>query len=156
MKAKKLVAVLRSVALVLSFTCAPAFAASSVNGNTVSTTLKSGATVNLNGTSQYKAYKSGSSIVVKYTKDRKKSATKVTIPSYITVKGKKYKVYSIASKVFKGTKCKTLTIKSTKIKASVAKKAIKSSKVKYIKVPKSMYKAYKKYFKHTKIKVKKF
>ena len=55
-------------------------------------------------------------------------------------------VKSIAPKAFKGTGVKRLIIKSTKLTKKGVKNALKGSKVKTVKVPKSMKKAYKKFF----------
>lgn len=155
MKAKKTMAVLCSVGLAMSLACGSAFALGSTSGKTNPVIIKDGATITIGGNATYVADKVGKTVVVKYTKVAKKNATTATIPSYITVKGKKYKVTSISTKMLKSTKVKTLTVKATKIKASSIKKAVKGTKVKTIKVPKSMYKTYKKIFKNSKIKIKK-
>lgn len=66
-----------------------------------------------------------------------KTVTKVVL-------GKKVKKISKSS--FKGTKVKTIEVKSKKLTKKNVKGSLKSSKVKTVKVPKAKKKAYKKYF----------
>lgn len=66
-----------------------------------------------------------------------KTVTKVVL-------GKKVKKISKGS--FKGTKVKTIEVKSKKLTKKNVKGSLKSSKVKTVKVPKAKKKAYKKYF----------
>jgi hypothetical protein len=82
-----------------------------------------------------------------YTGPVKKTKKTATVAATVTKNGYTYKVVSIKAYAFKGSKAKTITIKSKKLK-SISKKAFNGSKVKkskiVVKVPKSKYKAYKK------------
>jgi len=82
-----------------------------------------------------------------------KKAKKVTVPATVKIKGKTYKVTGISVKAFKGTKTKTVTIKTKKLTKKSVKGSLKGSKVKTIKVKvgkksvnKKYVKKYKKFF----------
>ena len=144
-----------------------------------STGAKPGSKVTVSGST----YKVNAGTQVTYTA-KKKAAAAVTVPATVKIKGKTYKVTSIAANAFKGNKAvkkitvgknvtkigknafggckklKTIVIKSTKLKASkVTKGAFKGiTKKTVIKVPKAKLKAYKKMFRkkglNKKVKVK--
>ena len=144
-----------------------------------STGAKPGSKVTVSGST----YKVNAGTQVTYTA-KKKAAAAVTVPATVKIKGKTYKVTSIAANAFKGNKAvkkitvgknvtkigknafggckklKTIVIKSTKLKASkVTKGAFKGvTKKTVIKVPKAKVKAYRKMFRkkglNKKVKVK--
>ncbi len=165
MKFKKVIATLTATALAASIACAPAFAANSVTNKTTPATPKAGSTIKVTTSgkttstniAKVTVVKSGNTVALKYTSlaskyKKKKSVKTFTIAK--TIKG--YKVTGIAKKFFKGSKIKTVKVKSVSISAKAMKAAVKGSKVKTIKVPKKLYKAYKKAFKNTKFKIKKY
>ena len=95
---------------------------------------------------------SASAKTVAFTK-AKKSKKSATVPATVTVNGVKLNVTSIAPKAFKGTKVKTLTVKSKKLTKKSVKGSLKGSKVKTVKVKvgkkkenKNYVKKYKKIF----------
>lgn len=128
---------------------------------------KTGSKVTVSGNT----YKVNSGSQVTYTA-KKKAGKTVTVPATVKIKGKTYKVTSIAANAFKGNgkiqkvtlgknitkigknafsnckKLKTIVIKSKKLKASgIAKNAFKGlTKKTAIKVPKAKKKAYQKLF----------
>lgn len=77
----------------------------------------------------------------------KKSKKSATVPATVTVNGVKLNVTSIAPKAFKGTKVKTLTVKSKKLTKKSVKGSLKGSKVKTVKVKVGKKKENKKYVK---------
>lgn len=77
----------------------------------------------------------------------KKSKKSATVPVTVTVNGVKLNVTSIAPKAFKGTKVKTLTVKSKKLTKGSVKGSLKGSKVKTVKVKVGKKKENKKYVK---------
>ena len=165
MKFKKVIATLTATAIAASITCAPAFAASSVTTNTTPATPKVGSTIKVatsgkvtsTNIAKVTVVKSGKTVALKYSSLAKKYKKKKSVKTFTiakTIKG--YKVTGIAKKFFKGSKIKTVKVKSVSISAKAMKAAVKGSKVKTIKVPKKLYKAYKKAFKNTKFKIKKY
>ena len=77
----------------------------------------------------------------------KKSKKSATVPATINVNGVELNVTSIAPKAFKGTKVKTLTVKSKKLTKKSVKGSLKGSKVKTVKVKVGKKKENKKYVK---------
>ena len=57
-----------------------------------------------------------------------------TIPATVKISGKTFKVTGINAKAFKGTKVKTLTVKTKKLTKKSVKASLKSSKIKTVKV----------------------
>ena len=89
---------------------------------------------------------------VSFTKAAKTKKT-VTIPATVKIKGVKYTVTGIGSYAFKGTKAKTITIRTKKLTKKSVRYSLKSSKVSTVKVKvgskkvnKSHVKKYKGYF----------
>ena len=76
-----------------------------------------------------------------------KSGKKATVPATVTVNGKTYNVTGIAPKAFKGSKTKTVVVKSTKLTKKSVKGCFKGSKVKTVKVKVGKKKLNKKYVK---------
>lgn len=100
------------------------------------------------GGSQYKVTSGSTVYFVKA-----KNAKSVTVPAAININGHEYAVSGIGAKAFKGTKAKTVTIKTKLLTKASVKKCLKGSKVKTIKVKvgtkaenKKFLKKYKKIF----------
>ena len=74
------------------------------------------------------------------------SKAAATVPAKVKIDGSSYKVTGISAKAFKGTKVKTLTVKSTKLTKKSVKNCLKGSGVKTVKVPKAKKAAYAKIF----------
>lgn len=100
------------------------------------------------GTKADKAqYQVTSSKYAAYNKAKvSKNAKNATVAKKVKIYGKNYTVNKIAKKAFKGTKVKTVTVKSTKLTKKGVKDSLKGSKVTTVKVPKAQYKKYKTYF----------
>ncbi len=106
--------------------------------------VKDGQTATVGGNT-YKVT-SASAKTAAFTK-AKKSKKSATVPATVTVNGVKLNVTSIAPKAFKGTKVKTLTVKSKKLTKKSVKGSLKGSKVKTVKVKVGKKKENKKYVK---------
>lgn len=82
-----------------------------------------------------------------------KNKKTVTVPAYVTIEGQKYRVTSIAANAFKGTKAKTVVVKTKNLTKKSVKNSLKGFKVKTVKVKvgnktsnKKFVKKYKKIF----------
>lgn len=128
---KRALAIIIAATCMLTFSFSMAFAASSPTKGEVKA---SGG--------KYKTTASGTAT---YAAPAKKSAKNATVAATVTKDGVKYKVTAIGSKAFKGSKAKTITIKSKNV-TKIAKNAFSGSKVKkskiIVKVPKKCYKKY--------------
>ena len=91
--------------------------------------------------------KSNEITLTSITAKKKAKKTTLKIGKTLTVSGKKYTVTAVATKAFKGSKAKTLIIKTTKLKKSTVKGSLKGSKVKTVKVKVGSSKQNKKYVK---------
>lgn len=144
-------------------------AKNATNNTTKATTgVAKGKTAKASGQS-YKVTSNGtgSKATVTFTKAANKKS--VTVPATVKLNGKAYKVTTVAAKAFaqakkatkvtigknvtklaknafKGSKVKTVTLKTTKLTKKSVKGSLKSSKVKTIKAPSKKVKAYKKIF----------
>lgn len=175
---KRLFAFALTLCMVLSVTNIPVFAASSVTSTAVASTPTNGSSP-INGklavgdtfSKSKLSYEVTGSSSVAFT-GTTSTATKITIPSTVTVNGVKYKVTSIAANAFKNktkvktivvgtnvkkigsnafygcTKLTTLQIKNTKITDSnLSAKAFNGiKKTTTVKVPSSKVTSYKKLF----------
>lgn len=88
---------------------------------------------------------SGSKATARFAKAAK-SKKSVKVPATVKASGKTYQVTGIAKGAFKGSKAKTVTVKSKKLTKKSVKNCFKGSKVEVVKVPKSKLKAYQGYF----------
>ena len=70
-----------------------------------------------------------------------------TVPATVVISGKKFNVTGIQAGAFKGTKCKTLTVKTKKLTKASVKGSLKGSKIKTVKVKVGKKKTNKKYVK---------
>ena len=70
-----------------------------------------------------------------------------TIPATVKINGKTFKVTGINAKAFKGTKVKTLTVKTKKLTKKSVKASLKSSKIKTVKIKVGKKKLNRKYVK---------
>ena len=106
--------------------------------------IKDGQTATVGGNTYKVTSASAKSAAFTKANKSKKSAT---VPATVTVNGVKLNVTSIAPKAFKGTKVKTLTVKSKKLTKGSVKGSLKGSKVKTVKVKVGKKKENKKYVK---------
>ena len=74
------------------------------------------------------------------------NGSKAAVPAKVNIGSTVYTVSGIAAGAFKGTKVKTLTVKSTSLSAASVKDCLKGSKVTAIKVPAKKKSSYKKAF----------
>ena len=76
-----------------------------------------------------------------------KSKKSMTLQAAVKIEGKTFNVTGISAKAFKGTKVKTLTVKSKKLTKKSVKGSLRGSKVKTVKVKVGKKKVNKKYAK---------
>ena len=88
--------------------------------------------------------KSADTVWLKRAAKNKKS---FTVPAAVKIKGKAFKVTGINAKTFKGTKVKTLTVRTGKLTKKSVKGSLKGSKIKTVKVKVGKKKVNKQYVK---------